>query len=405
MAVNPYLPGLEPINTMNNPVWNPDTQQFEYGFGNSAKATQPGLPGWDIYDKPGLPSGYPGTSGSLNKRYASVPEGMRERISDATIVDERRLDPEGSYPMPVGRDKGPLQYRDPQQYYMENRPYDYDGGWRGPIAGTGRYPDDGGYVEYQERYPHPYDSWIGREYSQADLAEEADRKGFLTSSGEHNPMLQRALISQNRANLYDDQGIAGLDTDALEDERVNFEDALEREYALKKRIRAERSGPVIESDEEQYLDQGITSPNKWQKFLSKITRQPYRPAMGGAYGYSPAQLNKMNALGGFYSEPMRQYRRDMGRIGNMWQRQAQGKKIGETNLQNLLNQYGGAGGLSDRDLSTIGRKTFTGKGQAFEAKPSGTFSYTDPSTGESKKGYSGGRATGGYIRSGYSRVG
>ena len=38
MAYNPYLPGLEPNNTMNNPVWNPDTQQFEYGFGNSAKA-------------------------------------------------------------------------------------------------------------------------------------------------------------------------------------------------------------------------------------------------------------------------------------------------------------------------------------------------------------------------------
>ena len=108
----------------------------------------------------------------------------------------------------------------------------------------------------------------------------------------------------------------------------------------------------------------------------------------------------MNALGGYYSEPMRQYRRDMGRIGNMCQRQAQGKKIGDANLQNLLTQYGGAQGLSDRDLSTIGQKTFTGPGQAFEARPSGTF--TTPS---GEKGYSGGRAKGGLIRRGYSTGG
>ena len=47
----------------------------------------------------------------------------------------------------------------------------------------------------------------------------------------------------------------------------------------------------------------------------------------------------------------------------MRQRQAQGKKIGETNIQNLLNQNGGAGGLSDRDLSTI----VTGTGIIFIA--------------------------------------
>jgi len=299
-----------------------------------------------IWEKP---QGWDESSlGGIEGYTAGVPEGMLEKMSDATYFDERRLDPEGSYPMPAGRDQGPLQYRDPQQYYMENRPYDYDGGWRGPIASTGRYPDDGGYVEYQERYPHPYDSWIGREYSQADLAEEADRKGFLTSEGEHNPMLQRALINQNRANLYDDQGIAGLDTDALEDERVNFVDALEQEDALKKRIRAERSGPVIESDEEQYLDQGITSPSKWQKFLSKITRQPYRPAMGGVTmgsgrTYSPAQLNKMNALGGWYSEPARVQRRTQNRINKMLAAREAGKGWSQPNLEGLTGRDEGRG--------------------------------------------------------------
>ena len=61
---------------MNNPTWNTNTQEFEYNMGNTAKATQPGLPGWDIYDKPGLPSGYPGTPGSLNKRYLSAQGGI-----------------------------------------------------------------------------------------------------------------------------------------------------------------------------------------------------------------------------------------------------------------------------------------------------------------------------------------
>ena len=36
---------------------------------------------------------------------------------------------------------------------------------------------------------------------------------------------------------------------------------------------------------------------------------PYRPATGSAGGYSASQLNSMNALGGYYSEPARQQRR------------------------------------------------------------------------------------------------
>ena len=64
-----YLPGLEPINTMNNPTWNPITQQFEYNMGATSRvdddisnlfaAEQLHLPGMGPYDKPGLPSGYP----------------------------------------------------------------------------------------------------------------------------------------------------------------------------------------------------------------------------------------------------------------------------------------------------------------------------------------------------------
>jgi len=55
---------------------------------------------------------------------------------------------------------------------------------------------------------------------------------------------------------------------------------------------------------------------------------------------------------------------------------------------------------TSKELSNIGRAHYTGPGMAFEARPSGTF--TTPS---GERGYSGGRATGGYIRSGYSKGG
>ena len=262
-------------------------------------------------------------------------------------------------PLPIGRDQGPLQYRDPQQYYMENRPYDYDGGWRGPIASTGRYPDDGGYVEYQERYPHPYDSWIGREYSQADLAEEADRKGFLTSSGEHNPMLQRALISQNRENLYGNEGITGLDVqETITPEKFPLQDTFNKLDEETRRRIVQSQGPVIESEEDEYINQGITSPNKWQKFLSKITRQPYRPAMGGVtmgsgQTYSPAQLNKMNALGGWYSEPSRAARRTQKRVDNMLARREAGKSYSQKNLEALTGRDEGRGSYTATPTRSI----------------------------------------------------
>ena len=34
---DPYLPGLEPINTMNNPTWNPVTQEFEYNMRDTSR--------------------------------------------------------------------------------------------------------------------------------------------------------------------------------------------------------------------------------------------------------------------------------------------------------------------------------------------------------------------------------
>ena len=86
----------------------------------------------------------------------------------------------------------------------------------------------------------------------------------------------------------------------------------------------------------------------------------YRPAGAGVFGYTPAQLNQMNALGGYYSEPMREMRRRSNRISNMLQRAAAGKNYSEKNLQNLMNQFdmGGVdtGGMiqSIRESSDMG---------------------------------------------------
>ena len=70
----------------------------------------------------------------------------------------------------------------------------------------------------------------------------------------------------------------------------------------------------------------------------------YRPATQGAYGYSPAQLNRMNALGGYYSEPAREKRRLDARRTNILNRAAKGKPVG--NVSKLLgpNYRGTPGG-------------------------------------------------------------
>ena len=66
----------------------------------------------------------------------------------------------------------------------------------------------------------------------------------------------------------------------------------------------------------------------------------YRPAGIGVYGYTPAQLNQMNALGGYYSEPMRAYRRNVNRISNLMRRAAADKSYSQKNLDKLMTQVG-----------------------------------------------------------------
>ena len=69
----------------------------------------------------------------------------------------------------------------------------------------------------------------------------------------------------------------------------------------------------------------------------------YRGATTGTGGYTAAQLNKMNALGGYYSEPARQQRRTQSRIENLLARKAAGKSYSQKNLNTLTLNQGPAG--------------------------------------------------------------
>ena len=72
-------------------------------------------------------------------------------------------------------------------------------------------------------------------------------------------------------------------------------------------------------------------------FNAMKNRMPYRGATGSAGGYNAAQLNSMNALGGYYSQPARQQRQLMNRRTNILKRAGEGKPIGNVNL---LKNYG-----------------------------------------------------------------
>ena len=159
-------------------------------------------------------------------------------------------------------------------------------------------------------------------------------------------------------SMYGNKGITQALTpvDDLEAQNVTptFEDYEQREE-FDERV---RNMPIIQ-------DEGIPASERWRNFLSKVTRQPYRPSSGftPAYygagaprldkqgqqlGYSAAQLNKMNALGGWYSQPARDARRIKTRGTNILKRAGEGKPIG--NVSNILGQHGysetPSGGLS-----------------------------------------------------------
>ena len=84
-------------------------------------------------------------------------------------------------------------------------------------------------------------------------------------------------------------------------------------------------------------------------FGNKFTNQPYIGAgslYDGAGGFSAAQLDRQNALGGYYSDAARNQRSQANRVGNLIDRAASGKNFSRTNLKNL-------GGFTDTQIDDI----------------------------------------------------
>jgi len=88
----------------------------------------------------------------------------------------------------------------------------------------------------------------------------------------------------------------------------------------------------------------------------------YRPATIGVGGYTPEELNKMNALGGYYSEPMRAYRRSAAGLSNMLRRAAANKSYSDRRLKERFKQFGLDPNTSDDMISSIRESSKTGYG-------------------------------------------
>jgi len=95
----------------------------------------------------------------------------------------------------------------------------------------------------------------------------------------------------------------------------------------------------LNQDEETYIDPKRI-PGRIQKsvprkmgMLERFRNRFYKPATSAAGGYNVSQLNKMNALGGYYSEPARQQRRTEASVQNMLARRAKGLSYSAKNLK------------------------------------------------------------------------
>jgi len=138
-------------------------------------------------------------------------------------------------------------------------------------------------------------------------------------------------------------------------------------------------------------EEGIFAPNKWQQFLSKYTRQPYRGAQRHTRDFTPAQLNRLNALGGWYSEPARQQRRDRRSVDTLLARKAAaeaGTGAFTQHAQQKLNQL------------TLGSRPGHYDRPGGDSTPRGT---DTPASGPG--GWGPGAAQGGYMRSQYNKGG
>ena len=77
-------------------------------------------------------------------------------------------------------------------------------------------------------------------------------------------------------------------------------------------------------------------------FFNPKASDRYRAASQGILGYTPAELNRMNALGGYYSEPAIAQRRAEKRLADLIKRRDEGKSFSQKNLDALTSSLEGA---------------------------------------------------------------
>jgi len=100
---------------------------------------------------------------------------------------------------------------------------------------------------------------------------------------------------------------------------------------------------------------------------SQFENRPLEASVIDEFGnvYDPETLNKLNALGGYYTDPARSARRRSRRIANMLERQKLGKKISQKNLEKLQAQERAQEAAQRAAIDRMFQEGRGGRGQDF----------------------------------------
>ena len=100
---------------------------------------------------------------------------------------------------------------------------------------------------------------------------------------------------------------------------------------------------------------------------SQFENRPLEASVIDEFGnvYDPEELNKLNALGGYYTDPARSARRRTKRIAKMLERQKLGKKISQKNLERLQAQERAQAAAQRAAVDRMFQEGRGGRGQDF----------------------------------------
>ena len=100
---------------------------------------------------------------------------------------------------------------------------------------------------------------------------------------------------------------------------------------------------------------------------SQFENRPLEASVIDEFGnvYDPEELNKLNALGGYYTAPARSARRRTKRIAKMLERQKLGKKISQRNLEKLQAQERAQAAAQRAAVDRMFQEGRGGRGQDF----------------------------------------